>query len=261
MLSFILSSGRTGTVFINKVISDLPNISSCHERNGKIVRILSHIYLHYHNKLVKQIAIKMISNNLVNLESAIHIEINNMAKAFIGDVFNKFSDSNYIHIVRDPRSYVVSTVNWANNKIFSSFLRLNFPFWAPKPKHFSLGQDKQSRLFEIAVNNWKISNSHYLSLKNKTKKYYLLKFEDLVVDPVNFIMKILKISGYEQWDNRKLIQEAVKQAPKNESIKKVFPDWPNWDDKYALYLHKHCGDLMKEFGYGQEDEWRTRVYL
>ena len=37
--------------------------------------------------------------------------------------------------------------------------------------------------------------------------------------------------------------------------------WREWDPDKCFVLHKHCGELMLEFGYGTESEWQDRLAI
>ncbi len=262
MLTFVLSHGRTGTVFLNNLISSLPNVSSYHERHGNFLRIFYHMrYDGIDNRLINKFALKLITNSLdkYNNNQAIHIEINNQIKYYVNDVLKKFPNAKYIHIVRDPREHVVSGVNWTMDKPLNKLFKLYFPFWSPRPKHYSLGNDDISKIFEITNINWFEVNSTYIKLKEKTSNYILLKFEDFLKDQLSFVQKILKLAGYDKWNDVNLIQDRVDKSFKNKSTSKVFPKWQKWEDKYVLYIHQKCEKLMSKFGYGMEDEWRQRV--
>ncbi len=263
-LTFILSQGRTGTVFLDNVLSRLPGITSKHERQGHLLRAFYHMrYNGINNRFVNSLALRLIAKPLIKKENSgkPHIEINNQIKYYINSVVDKFPDATYIHIVRDPRTHVVSGLNWTLDKPLNKFLKLYFPYWSPRPHHYTLGKDTLSKLFEITNINWREANKSYLSIEKSIKNYHLFKFEDFVQDQVGFLQKILEIAGYKYWQDREQIEKAIKDSPRNASTKKVFPHWHSWDDRYILYIQDNCSSLMARLGYGQEPEWKEKVFL
>jgi hypothetical protein len=125
---------------------------------------------------------------------------------------------------------------------------MKMPYWVPRPREFRLGGDERNRLFELSVHNWKVTNENYSGLRNKTDKYKLLKYEDLVRDSESFTSNLLKGAGYEQPEMENLLKQAISKAPKNVS-EKTFPEYGEWGDEYQVFLKEEVGELMDRFGY------------
>ena len=53
-----------------------------------------------------------------------------------------------------------------------------------------------------------------------------------------------------------IVDDRVLSTRIHESVDKTFPRWRQWDEDQAKALERHCGDLMRRFGYGDEPEWR-----
>ena len=58
--------------------------------------------------------------------------------------------------------------------------------------------------------------------------------------------------GHIDWDH--ILNEKV-----NISKRRCFPKWRNWDSKQANVVEKYCGELMKKYGYGTEEEWKAKL--
>jgi len=247
MITFILSSGRTGTVFLNNVVKNIPGITSKHERHGRVLRILNNLkYSGMSNSLFDKIALLLIVTKIKKYKdnsNVIHIEINNMIKYYINDVYKKFPDANYIHIVRDPREHIASAVSWAHTNPISRLIKLYVPYSSPSIKKIK-GENNDTVLSKMALENWKSTNKLYSEIENVSNNYHLLKFEDLKKDSVKFIKIILKISGYKEKYNDVYIEEAVRQAGKNASKNKG-------NNKHISnkYIREQCSQLMNKFGY------------
>jgi len=193
-------------------------------------------------------------------KNILHFEISPALKSHLRYFMEEFPEANYIHIVRDPRSHVRSGVNWVSDKPVNRFFKLNIPYWSPKPPSYPyLGENKQDKIFKISLQNWIDSHTTLLGMRQMTSNYKLLKFEDLIQNPFNFIEDILSFNNYALDKNKEdILQANISSASKNTSHK-VFPDWHKWEDKYILYLYRQCDSLMKELGYGLEAEWQERV--
>lgn len=260
-MSFILSSGRTGTVFLYNVLSQLPGITAKHERLTRIIRIYQNMVVQGKRiNILDQLLLACFTRPLSKLDANIHhYEINPTVKAHIDKLYHQFPQATYIHIVRDPRSHVASGINWVSDKPINAFFKQKIPFWSPKPSPYQLGQDRESKIFEMALLNWMQSNRNFLELKQKTSNYFILKFEDMVQNPYKFIKDLLVRCDYSITTKvEDILQKALSNSDKNKS-NKVFLGWEYWDDKYILYLYHHCDLLMREFGYGFETEWGDRV--
>lgn len=105
MPTFILSTGRTGTVFINNVLNSLRGISAVHERNARILRFFQVMQLkNYNSAIINNIYDYMLfhplKRDMINNES--HFEINFSLKANIDKASEIFPDAVFIYIIRDP---------------------------------------------------------------------------------------------------------------------------------------------------------------
>ncbi len=257
---FLLSTGRTGTVFLNKVLSSIPDITSNHEKCGHLLRILSNFRMRHGDKPILQGLAELYVSKHTTPCNNWHFEINSTL-SYANRLVNFFPEAIYIHMVRDPKSFVRSGVNWALNDVYRTFLDLHFPYWTPRPAKYMLSKSTQSRLFEIVTNQWVQYNEVYSSIEGRQYRYYLLTFEDFRKDPVKFITNILDIIGYYPTKNiSERIRALIENTPKNSSVKTV-GSWQDWNDDYVLYLHNRCGDLMKKYGYGEEPEWKQRLRL
>ena len=132
----------------------------------------------------------------------------------------EFTDDNnslgVIYIVRDPRNVACSVKN-----------------------HFSLGNYEEVKDFLFREHNWlgiinddKIKpmenkiptlisswKTNYLSWKNKTKNYLLIKYENLLLDPYS---EFIKVSKYlENHLNLKFNEEKIKKAIETCSFKNL----------------------------------------
>ena len=154
-----------------------------------------------------------------------------------------------IHIVRDPRNVVTSIKNHYNYQTYEEAL----DFIKDENKILGkIGSEKEEDLPTI-VSSWKLHYKSWKNLGGLESKYILIKYEDLIKDPVreftritSFIEKISKIKFDEKnilkaientkFDNLKKQEElkGFKESPKN-SVKFFYlgpkNDWQNILDK------------------------------
>ena len=154
-----------------------------------------------------------------------------------------------IHIVRDPRNVVTSIKNHYNYQTYEEAL----DFIKDENKILGkIGSKKEEDLPTIA-SSWKLHYKSWKNLGGLKSKYVLIKYEDLIKDPVREFTKITsfieKISEFKfneknilkaientRFDNLKKQEElnGFKESPKN-SIKFFYlgakNDWQNILDK------------------------------
>ncbi len=262
-MGFVLTCGRCGTVFISDALGQCPGITTCHERNAKILRILQNVIRNGKPvHIAGRIGTAMVRRRLQSLEiDCVHWEVNLPLRSFLTSVAACFPEAMFVHIVRDPRDHVRSGVNWAEQHPVNRWFKLHMPFWSEKPPAFvagARGTSARDRIFGIAAWNWYASNTAYSDLENIVSNYSRLYFEDLKADPVHFLNRMLDIAGYPCDEGRALLPSLVTAADRNAS-QGNFPSWPEWPDEYINVLDRMCGPLMQKYGYGQEKEWHERL--
>ena len=173
-----------------------------------------------------------------------------------------------IHIVRDPRNVVTSIKNHYNYQTYEEAL----DFIKDENKILGkIGSKKEEDLPTI-VSSWKLHYKSWKNLGGLESKYILIKYEDLIKDPVreftritSFIEKISKIKFDEKnilkaientkFDNLKKQEElkGFKESPKN-SVKFFYlgpkNDWQNiLDEKIKEDIEISFRNEMQDLGY------------
>lgn len=243
MLTFILSTGRTGTTFLNNSLENFPDVTSCQERNFRSLRILSNkAFITNRHSFLTEMAVKKMVIEPIQIQakkSDYHFEINPPLFFCLDKIIKEFPDANFIHIVRNPIDYIDSSINWTDMNRLNKLMKLYFPFWEVKPRDFYF-KDNEDKIFKSLIYKWKKINSLLSQISLKTDRYHLIKFEDVFLDPEEGVKSILKISNYKNHEKVSL----VNKKKLNKSYKKK-----NISQQRLNYIYKHCGNLMKEYGY------------
>ena len=173
-----------------------------------------------------------------------------------------------IHIVRDPRNVVTSIKNHYNYQTYEEAL----DFIKDENKILGkIGSKKEEDLPTI-VSSWKLHYKSWKNLGGLKSKYVLIKYEDIIKDPVREFTKITsfieKISEFKfneknilkaientRFDNLKKQEElnGFKESPKN-SIKFFYlgakNDWQNiLDKKTKDDIEMSFKNEMQDLGY------------
>lgn len=257
---YILSTGRTGTTTLSRVLQQKRNIHQT--PNSGLLNVLSNAALN------KNICKKILLEKFFNLEETPPSTADPLKTMglvlYLNDLIRnnpeKIKNVVIIHIIRDPRDFVTSFMNWKNRKLSGIIAHHLTPYWMPKPKVTgikSLWKTISMSKFEHFCWIWNFKNKLIYDSFSDLPNYHLLKFEDVIEDP-DTIKTIQGIISGDRTKTDPKIQSSVLEK-RNESIKKSFPNWKEWDPKKAKILEEHCGVMMKMFSYGAEVEWRDKL--
>lgn len=261
----ILSTGRTGTMFFADILRMLlPNAHVYHEagERSRLINILMHA--HISGLLPSQIPIwvwrRAIAANLYHRGNANYIDSNNHIYAFVSKLPELYPNLKIIHIVRDPRTYVSSHINWARHRPKSFIANHIVPFW--QPNAYLLGQmsfRKWSYLspLERFAWIWDYKNRSINQFENSDIPYLRVRFEDFFVgnDPEKYLNQLFSFLNLPKITH---VNEYFQQ-PVNPGGKKSFPSWPNWTPDQSNKLQAICGETMALYGYGHELAWINQV--
>lgn len=260
----IISTGRTGTIFLSRLFADLyPDSASYHERGAsRPIQILTNLYFsHLLPKSGLKLGWKLLKGNEIeSCEKKFHIDANNFLYGIASLVPELYPNLKVIHIVRDPRTYVTSQLNFSLQKRTSFIANYFVPFWQPNP--FLIGDIPLYKVFGFSRFEkycwiWNFKNRVMEGLENSTTPYLRIHFEDLFnsSNPENTFAKMTDFIGLPRTTgNRERFRE-----PANTSAKTYFPEWPEWTSGQALQLKSFCGERMVKYGYGSEANWLEKL--
>ena len=240
--------------------------------------------IHFKGLLKNVLDIDEIAKNWINSQNRI-----NSDKTFrffkTHNMFIKYKDCSFtdinntlatIHIVRDPRNVITSLKNHyslSNYEDAKKFLFYENQILTPSEKEKEKYLNKEKHPLPQIVGSWR---THYISWKNMKKNYFLVKYEDLVKNPLeeftkvtNFISKVLKVKfSNEQIENAvklssfRNLQSMEKKygftesSINNEGVKNKFfylgpsNDWNNiLESNLVEEINKKYSTEMSELGY------------
>ena len=239
---------------------------------------------HFKGLLKDVLDIDEIAKNWINSQNRI-----NSDKAFrffkTHNMFIKYKDYAFtdvnntlatIHIVRDPRNVITSLKNHyslSNYEHAKKFLFYDNQILTPSEKEKEKYLNKEKHPLPQIVGSWR---THYISWKNMKKNYFLVKYEDLVKNPLeeftkvtDFISKVLRVKfSKEQIENAvklssfRNLQSMEKKygftesSTNNEGVKNKFfylgpsNDWNNiLESNLVEEINKKYSTEMSELGY------------
>ncbi len=190
----------------------------------------------------------IISQERVNLDKSIKIFKTHNAYWKAGNY--AFTDEKntqgVIHVVRDPRNVITSLKNHYNQKTYDEALKFM------TNEKLCIGSSVKKRSFDLptVISSW---SNHYRSWKKMKKNYLLVKYEDLINNPLIEFTKIANYleRNYEISFNKDQIQMAVEKCNfenlKEQENKDGFVEAPKYE-----------GGIIKKFFFlGPENNWQS----
>jgi hypothetical protein len=261
----IISTGRTGTIFFSRLFADLyPTLAaSYHERgNSRPMQILTNLHFsHLFPKSGLKAAWKFFKGGEVETcEKSFHMDANCFLYGVAPLAPELYPRLKVLHIVRDPRSYVTSHLNFSRQKGTSYIANYFVPFWQPNP--FLVGELPLSKAFGFTRFEkycwvWNFKNRVMEGLENSATPYLRVRFEDLfnTGNPEEAFGKITDFLGLPRVAG---IRDKFRE-PANTSSKADFPEWREWTPQQAAQLDSFCGERMGKYGYGGEKDWEEKI--
>ncbi len=263
----ILSTGRAGTNFLSRLLTSLGIGNISHQgKFSRTANIVGNIGLcPGFEEWSKNILRHMLGG--VDRMGSTADPLLSIAHILLLDHNKQRSRPKILHIVRDPRNFVTSFMNWRKQKLRRMVLHHLVPFWQPNPWSMGSGVSFKSYLkmskFEHFCWIWAYKNNLFEKRMVKSEAdFFLLKFETLInftypenksIETINALSCFLNIPA------SRLIEQVNKTPVLNPSRSKSFPKWVRWTKKQAIIINEHCGPLMKKYGYGSEPEWQKLI--
>jgi hypothetical protein len=249
---FVLSTGRTGTKALAEGLKGSDGISSHHQPPfSRMLTVASNYYLHgwLSQKTLEHFVRKIRVPQILGTDCTYYIQTFSLDYLPAYIISRWYSNVYIIHIVRDPRTFVKSYLNWSHKR-FKSFIANKLVFgW--HPSGYFTGEvpwTTWSRMneFQRVCWHWKYKNSLLQKLFDNEEYYIRVRFEDLFLRKNTSTLKnIIEFVGI-PYEER--FSDLLKTA-KNVSQGKYVSEWEMWSHKKRRQLMDICGELMKIYGY------------
>ncbi|WP_320045058.1 sulfotransferase domain-containing protein [uncultured Desulfobacter sp.] len=263
----VLSTGRTGTKFLSQLFTAIGLGHISHQgKFSRTANIVGNLGLCPGFQEWSKILLKNMLTRVDRIGPTAD-PLLSIAHILLLDQNKKSSRPKILHVVRDPRNFVTSFMNWRKQRLRRMVLHHLIPFWQPNPCNMEnsggFGSYFNMSKFEHFCWIWTFKNSLF---EKKVKEYrvesFFLKFELLMdlkdpgkkpTETINALSSFLNVP-------ESFLIEQVKNLPVlNSSRSKVFPKWDQWTSKQATILENQCGPLMRKYGYGSEPEWEKLI--
>ena len=191
----------------------------------------------------------------INLDNKIKFLKTHHANCLVKNykLFDDIESLGAIHIVRDPRNVLTSIKNHLALNDFDEAKKfiLSEKEWLGfiTSENKTIEDDDDNKI-PTYIGSWKM---HYLSWKNQTKNYVLVKYEDLIKDPYK---EFFKISNYlEKIMNTKFNENEIIKAIKQTS----FHNMQDLEKKgfFKEYIKGADNKKIKFFNLGPKNDWKS----
>jgi hypothetical protein len=246
---FIVSSGRTGTKAIAQHLSRCyPQVWAAHEpapswrlRMGTTRALCGKAS----RAELTQMLVKLRRAMVGRVQQGIYVESNPYLSGFIEVLGDVFAGASVVHVVRDPRTYVRSGVNFGAFRGMKKLAAEFWPDWFPKPRQNWSEMDAIERLAWF----WSQVNSHLNRGEQLYGPGYLrIRFETLFSE--DGLARLTDWIGLER--SSALAEEAQKERVNASKVDEL-PAWEKWSLQDQAKVMKHCEPLMRTYGYLKEE--------
>ena len=223
---FCQNSGGCGSMYIIELYKK-NHVANCfHEKNPD----LDELGISYYEGTVSKIRLKSL---IIHSRKEVFFEASNRLFAMTKILKSSFPDSRFIHLHRDPRELIPSS--------------LSKPYemsWESGRKRYTSTQlcgPANTTVLERTCNYWANYNQRILD-DLKGEDYLSLKFSDLIAG---------NIDALEEFIGVKLSIRKLPPVNANKPVREagLYPSFENWNKNDQKILLSICGQTMKSLGY------------
>ena len=185
------------------------------------------------------------AQNLINIDNKIKFFKTHNALWKLGEnaYTNEDNTLGVLHIVRDPRNVITSLKNHFNRKSYEEALF----FLKDQKKSIGSRKTKDDGDLPTIISSW---SNHYNSWKKMKKNYLLIKYENLLKNPLE---EFIRISEFiEKISKLNFQKQKIEEAVKNCSFEKLSEQ----EKKYGFI---EANGNQKFFFLGPKNNWKDLI--
>lgn len=269
---FIVSSGRSGTQMMHKILGEFFEVETQHE-----------YLLHYVKPLAVKfraglIGIDVVKNELIKLygsailytEKKIWVDTSYALSWIIKPLYGVFPNARFVHLVRDGRKVVSSFYHKLTDEIYDNRRTAIIERWLKNPGSIPEPPPEKRYWWYVPVNepqiyrefqgysqfericfHWKDVNEWALkglaSVPEQQK--YFTRLEN-IIQSKNFLRALIEFIGLEYHDSLFMLLDRPHNVNRPE-------DYPLTREELASFK-RIAWDIMERFGYDREEEYRMK---
>lgn len=250
----LLSTGRTGTKALAHYFDGaFDNVYAVHEPPpSRTLRVASNRFLAgrvTEARLVEKYAAAR-EARLARVNEPVYLESNPFLHGFVGVLDRLFRAPRVVHLVRDPRTYVRSYLNYGAFRGVKGLAARYYPYWMLKPEQVDPTAPRRwpdmSHVERLAWRWTTINTALDRGESLYGDRYLRVRYEDVFAEDGSGLRRLAEwagltpTAGFERLREERVNASTGKQAPK-------FDQWDAADRRVLLDL---CGPQMERYGYG-----------
>ncbi len=244
---FIISTGRTGTKFLAKLLNNYSSVFSVHEPRPHFLRLgynyaIGNSSFEEARKKIKKFRIIQLKKISVNNQT-FYIEANNRLFSLIPVLKSIYPNSKFIHIIRDGRDIVRSGMNRNWYKSTDHTFRLQAVDFIDDI--YNSKWNSMNRFEKICWLWQKKDGIIYRDLK-KSESFIQVKFKDIFENEK--YVGLRKITNFLNLDFKN-IDLSYFNKKINATSKYKFPHWTDWNKEQINRFWEIAGNHMKKLKY------------
>ncbi|MBU61164.1 MAG: hypothetical protein CMI26_01525 [Opitutae bacterium] len=248
---FVLSTGRTGTQTLARLLNLVDNVFAYHEPSPQLTGISKLSYEHSDNDLVSEVILEtFFSLRMELLTDALsfekgYIETSPEGSFLAPIILKAVPNVKFIHVVRDPRYVVRSAMrrNWYSGNP-DDRNRIICRTKSPMGENWETLDSFQKNVWLWAeTNRWICDFTSSLPQNRKL----LIRSEDIFNTRDEEMDKLFSFLGSSLPPHRKISSIIGKKLNRQESGS--FPKVADWSDCMHTHMRKIAGGMAEDFGY------------
>ncbi len=253
-VAILVSTGRTGTRALAQYLDKAyPDVKALHEPSpSRNLKRISNRYLC--KRISRDDLVRALTDSrrdlLARITEPIYIESNPFLRGFLDAFDEVFGGPLIVHIVRDPRTFIRSYINFGAFRGLKGLAAAYYPFWELKPELYERSPARRWRDMSPAERGawrWATINGELNRGEELFGERYLrLRFEDLFTPDGSGLRTLTDWIGLPE---KAEVAEAARTEKVNASRDRGFPKWENLDPGLRNAVLAHCKDMMQTYGY------------
>jgi phage pi2 protein 07 len=179
-----------------------------------------------------------------------------------------YSNYKIVILIRDPRDWVRSNMDWGTMYGRRDWVsKLGFRRLSPFLVYDTVYRKNWRKLdqFQKLCWAWHTIYEALLAKSAMDSNIQIFKFEDVFysdqrIQNFKYLIRFISNFSDKQFDFNSVVNiESILNQQIHKNVAYDFPSWPDWSNQRAQALDHICGDLMKSFGYGEEELWKNKL--
>ncbi len=251
---FFQSTHRCGTKGLASYFNECyPELYAIHQPKGaRLINVMTTLYLYgwVSETFMRNLARKKRVNWIKCLNHPAYIETNGFNLVLGKFIEEEVKNTKFVHIIRDPKSWILSYMNWVNSRFKSKVAYRFVPFWNINPVYLGKISKKgwnKLQEYEKFCWWWKLKNEMILTEYSSSDNFKSFRFEDL------FLYKDhLKWKELTEFCGLEFHPDSIEyfDVKRNTSKDKVYELNQFWSEDKVKKIKAIAGDLMNKYNYG-----------